>query len=105
VVGLRRRAFNLGKQSIPPKVAAVPKFPVRAENPPRKGFFEHDAFVAVRQALPEEIRPVISFAYCTGCRKTEILALRWNQVDSSERVVRLEPGETKNDEGRTIFLT
>jgi integrase len=101
---LLRRAFNLGKRASPPKVSAVPKIPKLAENPPRKGFFEHDAFIAVRQALPEEIRPVISFAYYTGCRKGEILGLRWNQVDLSERVVRLEPGETKNDEGRTIFL-
>ena len=48
---------------------------------------------------------MLTFAYYTGCRKAEILALRWNQVDLSERVVRLEPGETKNDESRTIFLT
>jgi hypothetical protein len=29
---------------------------------------------------------------------------RWHRVDLGERVVRLEPGETKNDEGRTIFM-
>jgi integrase len=58
----------------------------------------------VRRALPEEIRPVITFAYYTGCRKGEILTLQWPEVDLSERVVRLEPGETKNDEARTIPL-
>ena len=75
-----------------------------AEDNVRKGFFEHDAFLSVRHALPEETRPVITFAYFTGCRKGEILALRWSQVDLDERVVRLEPGETKNDEARTIPL-
>lgn len=47
---------------------------------------------------------MITFAYYTGCRKGEILGLRWSQVDLSERVVRLEPGETKNDDARTIPL-
>jgi len=59
---------------------------------------------AVRSALPEEIRPVITYAYYTGCRKGEILRLRWTQIDLDERVIRLEPGETKNDEARTIFM-
>ena len=42
--------------------------------------------------------------YYTGCRKGEILALKWIQVDLSEHVVRLEPGTTKNEEARTIPL-
>ena len=103
-LALLRRAFNLGRIATPPKVGTVPFIPTLAENNVRKGFFEHDAFLAVRRALPEEIRPVITFAYFTGCRKGEILALRWSQVDLAERVVRLEPGETKNDDARTIPL-
>ena len=104
-LALLRRSFNLGRMATPPKVAAVPFIPMLAENNVRKGFFEHDAFLAVRQALPEEIRPILTFAYLTGCRKGEILALQWPQVDLSERVVRLEPGETKNDEARMIPMT
>ena len=103
-MALLRRAFNLGRKATPPKVGTVPFFPMLAENNVRKGFFEHDAFLALRSALPEEIRPMLTFAYFSGCRKGEILALRWSQVDLVERVVRLEPGETKNDEGRTIPL-
>jgi integrase len=37
-------------------------------------------------------------------RRGEILHLRWAQVDLSERVVRLEPDKTKNDETRMIPL-
>ena len=103
-LALLRRAFNLGRMATPPKVGAVPFIPMLAENNVRKGFFEHEAFLALRLALPEEIRPVITFAYFTGCRKGEILGLRWSQVDLAERVVRLEPGETKNGEARTIPL-
>ena len=103
-LALLRRAFNLGRMATPPKVGMVPFIPMLAENNVRKGFFEHEAFLKLRMALPEEIRPVITFAYFTGCRKGEILALRWSQVDLAERVVRLEPGETKNDDARTIPL-
>jgi len=91
-------------KATPPKVTAVPSIPKLAENNVRKGFFEDDAFLAVRRVLPEEIRPVVTFAYYTGCRKGEILSLRWEQIDLGERVIRLEPGETKNDEARTIFM-
>ena len=56
------------------------------------------------EALPPDVRPVLTFGYYTGCRKGEILALEWVQVDLLERVVRLEPGTTKNDEGRLLPL-
>jgi integrase len=103
-LALLLRAYNLGKAATPPKVAIVSAIPILAENNIRKGFFEDDAFLAIMRTLPEEVRPVVAFAYYTGCRKGEILALGWRQVDLAERVVRLEPGETKNDEGRTIFM-
>lgn len=103
-LALLRRAFNLGKAATPPRVASVPFIPMLEENNVRKGFFEHEPFLLVRRALPEEIRPVVTYAYYTGCRKGEILRLQWPQVDLSERVVRLEPGETKNNEARTIPL-
>src|SRR5258706_1869033 len=39
--------------------------------------------------------------WLTGWRKSEILALEWRQVDWAGRVVRLDPGTTKNREGRS----
>jgi integrase len=59
----------------------------------------------VRRELSGEIQPIVTFACETGCRKSEIMGLRWSQVDLAERLIRLEPGETKNDGGRTIFPT
>ena len=76
---LLRRALNLGARATPPKVGRVPFIPMLAENNVRKGFFEHDAFLALRMSLPEEIRPGVTFAYYAGCRKGEILALRWGK--------------------------
>jgi integrase len=102
-IALLRRAFNLARRA--GKITAVPMLPSKlSENNVRKGFFERADFVRHRAALPPEIKPVVTFAFWTGCRKGEILALRWAQVDFHESIVRLEPGETKNDEARIIPL-
>jgi integrase len=99
-----KHAFYLGWKSTPRKVASVPYIPMLEERNVRKGFFEHDQFIAMRAGLPEYLRPVLTFVYYTGCRRGEILALRWSQVDLTERVVRLEPGTSKN-EARNLPLT
>jgi integrase len=101
-LSLLRRAFNLGFNQEPRLVATVPRIPRFAELNVRKGFFDDELFLRLRAELPEHLRPVITFAYSTGCRKGEILGLRWTQVDFQAKVVRLEPGETKNRESRTV---
>ncbi|MGD0992871.1 MAG: site-specific integrase [Gemmatimonadales bacterium] len=68
----------------------------------RAGFFERAEFEKVRKELPEPLRPVMAFAYLTGWRKREILNLRWRDVDFAGGMVRLEPGTTKNREGRAF---
>ena len=101
-LALLKRALNLGRKHTPPKVSRIPHIPMLEENNVRKGFFEHDEYLRMKQALPEEVRPLLIFAYYTGSRKGEILSLRWDQVDLAERLVRLHPGTTKNDEPRVI---
>jgi integrase len=68
----------------------------------RTGFFEESEFKAVLANLPEDLQPVAEFAYLTGWRKQEILRLQWRQISFEAGTVRLEPGSTKNDEGRTF---
>ena len=101
---LLKRAFNIARKQTPPKVAHVPAIPKLEENNVRKGFLEYSEFVALRQALPERIRPILTFAFYTGCRRGEILSLRWSQVDLANRMVRLEPGTTKNRHARELPL-
>ncbi len=61
-LSLLHRAFTLGRESGVPTI--VPLFPKKLkENNVRKGFFEHDHFVAVRAALTDDIKPIITFAY------------------------------------------
>ncbi len=97
-----KRAFNLGVQG--EKIYRKPHIPMLKEDNIRKGFFEPGEFLVVREALPDYLKPVVTFAYITGWRKEEILTLGWNQVDREEATVRIDPGVTKGGEGRNIFL-
>jgi integrase len=102
-MALLGRAFRLAREH--GKIKIVPTLPKKlTENAPRKGFFEHQDFVAIRDALPEEMKAPVTFAYWTGCRKGEILSLQWSQVDLGNRTARLEAGETKNKEPRILPL-
>jgi len=74
------------------------------ENNVRKGFIEYEEYLALQKALPDHIKPVVTVGYMTGWRKSEILDLQWNQVNLKEGIVRLEPGETKNEDARTLYM-
>ena len=69
----------------------------------RKGFFEADEIAKVLKHLSDDIAPAIEFAYFTGWRIGEIRKLTWtDHLDLDGGVIRLEPGETKNEQGRTF---
>jgi len=99
-----KRMLNLGAQCTPPKVDRVPHIPMLREDNVRKGFFEHWEFLALREALPDHLKGLVTFGYKTGWRKSEITNLKWSHVDMENGIVRLEPGETKNEQGRVIYL-
>jgi integrase len=82
----------------------IPHVPMLKEHNIRKGFFEHGEFLALRDALPSYLKGFATFGYRTGWRISEISDLTWNQVDRFNGIVRIEPGESKNDEARTIYL-
>ncbi len=99
-----KRMFHLAAECTPPKVSMIPYIPMLKESNIRKGFFEPHEYRALKDAIPEELRPLITFAYHSGWRKAEILDLTWDKVDLKEGTVRLYPGDTKNEEGRTLYL-
>lgn len=99
-----KRMFTLAVQA--GKLHAKPHIPMLREDNVRRGFFEPAQFESVRAHLPAALRPVVTFAYLTGWRLTsEILPLEWRQVDWQGRVVRLDPGSTKNGDGRSYPFT
>ena len=96
--------LNLGAKQTPPIVDRVPHIPMLRENNVRKGFFEHGDFIKLREALPEHLRGFITFAYKTGWRLGEITGLTWDKVDLKRGVVRLDPGDAKNSEPRSVVV-
>jgi len=97
-LAILRRAFRLAERA---GKAFCPPFPAIRVSNTRSGFFEEDQFREVLKHLPADIRPAVTFAYHTGWRiRSEVLSLEWRHVDLSAGTVRLEPGTTKNEEGR-----
>jgi integrase len=88
------------------KLTRVPVIHKLKEAPPRSGFFERDQFEAVRRQLPDDLRVAITLAYTYGWRtQSEVLPLQGHQLDLKAETLRLDPGTTKNDEGRIVYLT
>jgi integrase len=84
------------------KLLRLPMLRKLEEAAPRSGFFEADQYEAVRRRLPEDARVACDLAYTFGWRmQSEVLPLEWRHVDLKAATVRLEPGSTKNDDGRT----
>jgi integrase len=99
-----KRMFSLAIEA--GKLHHKPHFAMLREDNVRVGFFEREQYEAVLTHLPEGMRPVVTFAYVTGWRiNSEVLPLQWRQVDLRVGEVRLDPGTTKNREGRVFYLT
>jgi integrase len=94
--------FNLAVQDGTLKTS--PHFPMLKEAPPRRGFLEYGDFQKLRQELPEYLRALATLGYYTGMRVGEMLRMRCDSVDFQGKEIRLNPGETKNDEPRTVPL-
>ena len=77
-----------------------PELPAIEVRNVRQGFFEENDLRRVVACLPADLRPLVLFGFHTGWRKGECTALRWAQVDFKAGAVRLEPGTTKNGQGR-----
>lgn len=99
-----KRMFNLGRQMTPPKIINVPYIPHLQENNARQGFFEYHDYLAIKDALPYYLKPVVTMAYYTGMRKEEILSLQWTQINLIENKISLKPQDTKNKKARIIYM-
>jgi len=87
-------------------LARLPILRKLTEAAPRQGFFERDRFEAVRWRLSSDLQVAVSIAHTYGWRmQSEILPLERRQLDLEAGTLRLDPGQTKNKDGRVVVLT
>ncbi len=102
---LLRRAFTLAAEDERPLVAWIPKVPrlVKAHANARQGFVERADFEKVRRELPGEVlKDIATWAYYSGMRRGEILALNWDGYDG--KAMRLAAADAKTGRARMIPL-
>jgi integrase len=99
-----KRMFRLAGQQTPPLVISTPHLPHLQENNVRQGFFTEEEYKLLGAALPDHVKVPLIIGYWTGMRAGEIVMLRWEQIDLERGLLRLEPGTTKNNQGRVVPL-
>jgi integrase len=101
-----KRMFTIGARAR--KVYSMPSFPHLEERNVRKGFIEDGQYQTLAKACSAEglwLRAMFEVGYNFGWRVSELLTMRVRQIDLASRAIRLEVGETKNDEGREVEMT
>ena len=107
-LSLLRSAFNLGLKSSPPKVAVCPYFPMLEEAAPRSGFLTDKQYSQLAYKCSAEglwLRTGFELSTTYSWRRGEVFNLQVLQFDPKHRTIDLDPGSTKNDEGRLVILT
>jgi integrase len=98
-----RSAFIHGKKrQTPPKVIAIPYFPIVRVDNARTGFLDIAGYRKIREELPSSLKPLFVVGYHSGCRKGELTGLQWPRVHFQQGVIELEPARTKNGQGRYL---
>lgn len=98
-----RRGFRLALDA--GFLPSIPPIRALRERNVRTGFLEPAQVAAIRRHLRPDRRPdlqvAVSIAYTFGWRmQSEVLTLELRQLDLAAGTLRLDPGTTKNDEGR-----
>lgn len=85
-------------------ITRIPKIRMLKEPKRRVRFLKAEEADQLLEELPGHLVPVVRFALATGCRMREVLQMEWSRVDFDRRVAWLDPGSTKNGDGRGIPL-
>ena len=91
----------------PPIVSRVPRFPAKLrESDPRSGWLTDAEYDLLQEKCKHQwLRGLLAVAFAFGLRKAELLRLRVSDVNLRDRTIKLLPGTTKTDKGRTIKMT
>jgi site-specific recombinase XerD len=103
-LGSLRSAFHRAKALDLITDNHIPTFDLPEDSKARKGFIDHEGFVALRDAMPTHLRPAVTFLYFSGCRSGAAKEITWDMVSRDCTELEL-PGEImKNDEPLTLPL-
>jgi integrase len=83
----------------------MPNFPHLRENNVRKGFLEDSQYRKLVEGGELWFRALVECGRTYRWRVSELLNMQVNQVALAQRIVRLEPGTTKNSDGREVVMT
>lgn len=75
------------------------------ENNIRDRVLSEEEFQRLLDHSPKHLKPIFIIAYYTGMRKSEIRNLTWDQVDLDGGFIKLNPEDTKTNEGRLVPLS
>ena len=102
-LGLLKRMLRLAWKASPQKLLAVRPIEMLKDAPPRAGFFEVPEAVEYLRRLPEDLQLANLVAKTFGWRMaSEIFPLGRRLLDLARGTLRLDPGTTKNDDGRVV---
>ena len=102
-LSLLQRAFMLGYESQPRKVARPLRFHRLAESKPRSGFIEQKQYDTLASNCSGFMRAMLCLGYSFGFRKAELLTLKVSDADLIAGIIRLR--DSKNGEPRKVALT
>jgi integrase len=102
-----RAMMNQARKEGKLRAADVPNFPMAALRPGkiRKGFVEPAAFEKVKNALPEALRPLVTFLFVTGCRVGAARQITWEMVSKDCSEISLPGAITKSGEPLVLPMT
>lgn len=92
IASIARAALNLAKGRL---VETVPKIPKRKVPPSRIRWLTYDEWDRLDKQLPEHLQAMARFAISTGLRKSNVVNLKWRDVDVKRKLAWVHPDEAK----------
>jgi integrase len=100
------RAYTIAREErTPPLVKIIPKIEMLDESDNvREGFLTREQYEALLAELPSHLQTLLVLGYHLGMRRSELVKLRWDQVDWHANSIRLEKRQTKTKQSRVAPL-
>ena len=104
-LAILKNAFSLAEKWGFAETNPVKKVKFFEENKDRWYFLTKEEARRLLDQCPPETRPVFEFLLATGLRLSNVLNLRWNQIDLKNRTLRIEASSTKGKKELVLPLS